>query len=72
MSAEELLVLRPATGGAVVTAEELARALAKLEDAEAWQRAPIPGDIRISMGLEQLAPMVQYHRALAAQAARHG
>jgi len=71
LSAEELLVLRAATGRSVVSAEDVARALAKLGGAEEWRNAPLPGEKRLWMGLQQLQAMVDYHRALEARDAIH-
>jgi hypothetical protein len=71
LSAEELLVLRVATGRAVVSAEDVARAVAKLGGAEEWRNAPMPGEKRLWMGLHQLQTMLDYHRALEARDARH-
>ena len=71
LDAEELLVLRVATGRAVLSAEEVARAIAKLGGAEEWRNAPLPGEKRLWMGLQQLQAMVDYQRALEARDARH-
>lgn len=67
LSSEELKVLQLATRRVVTTALEAARALAKLAGAEEWKNAPMPGEKRLWMGLEELNDLVRYHRALVEQ-----